>query len=472
MPHLGTLETIYALASGAGRAGVAVIRVSGAVAGAALQALVGGDLPVPRQAMLKRLRHPKSGEILDDALVLWFPGPGSFTGEDVAELHVHGGLAVVDGVLAALSTLAGLRLAEPGEFTRRAFENAKLDLTQVEGLADLIEAETEAQRKQALRQSEGELGRLYDGWRDRLVRALAHFEAELDFSDEELPEDLHTQVVGGVRALIAEIHAHLRDGRQGERLRDGVRLAIIGPPNAGKSSLMNALAQRDAAIVSDIAGTTRDVVEVHLNLAGYPLLVADTAGLRETGDTIEQEGVRRAKSWAEGADIKLAVFDGEALPKLDPTTRGMLENDTLVAINKSDASTQGGTAAPSPDGTEVEGAGNGFPTSIDGHPVWPLSVKTGAGLDALLARLAEMVMERCRMSSDGPAPTRARHREALQRTVEALGRFLARQNPRHLGAELEAEDLRLAVRELGRITGRVDVEDLLDVIFRDFCIGK
>lgn len=454
-----TGETIYALASGAGRSGVAVIRVSGPQAGAALSALMGRTVPAAREATLVRLRHPGTGETLDDALVLWFEGPASFTGEDVAELHVHGGLAVVDGVLAALSSLAGLRLAEAGEFTRRAFENAKLDLTQVEGLADLIEAQTDAQRKQALRQSEGALGRLYDGWRENLVRAMAHFEVELDFSDEELPKDLHTAVVSGVRDLRAAIAAHLADGRQGERLRDGVRMAIIGPPNAGKSSLMNALAQREAAIVSDIAGTTRDVVEVHLNLAGYPLLVADTAGLRETGDAIEQEGVRRARSWAEGADIKLAVFDGEALPTLDATTRGLLEQDTLVAMNKSDAQA-------------ADFSGGAFPKDIDGHAVWPLSIKTGAGLDDLLARLAEMVAKRCRVMSDGPAPTRARHRESLVRTLDALDRFLARDNAAHLGAELEAEDLRMAARELGRITGRVDVEDLLDVIFRDFCIGK
>lgn len=445
--------TIYALASASGRAGVAVVRVSGACAGAALVALTGGDLPTPRFAALKRLSDPRSGETLDDALVLWFPAPASFTGEDVAELHLHGGLAVVDGVLAALSHMAGLRLAEPGEFTRRAFEGGKLDLTQVEGLADLIEAETEAQRKQALRQAEGELGRLYDGWRERLVRALAHFEAELDFSDEELPEDLHAAVLDGVRDLHAEIRAHLRDGRRGERLRDGVRLAIIGPPNAGKSSLMNALARREAAIVSDVAGTTRDVVEVHLNLAGYPLLVADTAGLRDSADAIEREGVRRARAWAEGADLKLAVFDAATLDDLDRATVDLLDEQTLVALNKADTA-------------------HDLPGEVAGHPAWAISVKNGAGLDALLDELADRVAKRCRVPSDGPAPTRARHLEALRRTDDALERFLARDNAVHIGAELEAEDLRLAARELGRITGRVDVEDLLDVIFRDFCIGK
>jgi len=447
-------DTIYALASGTGRSGVAVIRISGTRAGFALQSLSGNDLPQPRVARLLRLRHPVSVDVLDDALVLWFSAPASFTGEDVAELHVHGGTAVVEGVLAALSDLDGLRLAEAGEFTRRAFENAKLDLTQVEGLADLIEAETEAQKKQALRQSEGELGRLYDGWRASLVRALAHFEAELDFSDEELPEDIHDHLMAGVRDLYTAIQAHLVDGRRGERLREGVRLAIIGPPNAGKSSLMNALARRDAAIVSDIAGTTRDVVEVHLNLGGYPLLVADTAGLRESGDAIEQEGVRRARLWAEGADLKLAIFDGAALPDLDASTRSLLEADTLVVINKSDVTPRD------------------VPRRIDGHAVMTLSVATGQGLDALVLRLSDMVAECCRVGNDGPAPTRSRHREALKRTVASLERFLGRDNDEHLGVELEAEDLRMAARELGRITGRVDVEDLLDVIFRDFCIGK
>jgi tRNA modification GTPase len=454
------------LASGAGRAGVAVVRISGALAGQALERLTGKALPPPRLATLARLFDPRpSGpnprETLDDALVLWFPGPASFTGEDVVELHLHGGIAVVDGALAALSAINGLRLAEAGEFTRRAFENGKLDLTQVEGLADLIEAETEAQRKQALRQAEGELGRLYDGWRETLIRALAHFEAELDFSDEELPDDLHQAVAAQVRTLQSSIQAHLQDGRQGERLRGGVRLAIIGPPNAGKSSLMNALARREAAIVSDIAGTTRDVVEVHLNLAGYPLLVADTAGLRDSGDRIEQEGVRRAKAWAEGADLKLALFDAGVLPELDGETLALLDGDTLVAVNKTDA------VATAP--AAISAA---IPAEIDGHAVWPLSVQSGAGLEALLHELTARVAQRCQGPSDGPAPTRARHREALVRTEAALARFLGRDNTAHLGAELEAEDLRLAARELGRITGRVGVEDLLDVIFRDFCIGK
>lgn len=445
--------TIYALASGAGRAGVSVVRISGSQARNALLALTDKPLPQPRVATLARLAHPQSGEVLDDALVLWFLGPASFTGEDVVELHVHGGIAVVEGVLGALSCLDGLRLAEAGEFTRRAFENAKLDLTQVEGLADLIEAETQAQRKQALRQSEGELGRLYDGWRDALIHAMAHFEAEIDFSDEQLPPQLRLAVIDTVRNLDLEIQAHLQDARRGERLRDGVRLAIIGPPNAGKSSLMNVLAQREAAIVSDAAGTTRDVVEVHLNLAGYPLLVADTAGLRETLDTVEQEGVRRAKAWAGGADLKLAVIDARTLDALDDETLQLFDDDTLIALNKADLV-------------------DALPNTVHGRIAWPISVKSGAGLDALLKELAVQVEQRCHAMGDGPAPTRARHAESLRRTRDALARFLNRGPDDHFDQELEAEDLRLAARELGRITGRVDVEDLLDVIFRDFCIGK
>ncbi len=459
MPQKTIRATIYALASGAGRAGVAVVRISGPKATEALAILTRRDVPAVRRACRARLIHPQSREILDEALVLWFQGPASFTGEDVAELHVHGGPAVIEAVLAALGEMTGLRLAEAGEFTRRAFENGKLDLTQVEGLADLIEAETQAQRRQAQRQSEGLLGRLYEDWRGSLMRALAYFEAGLDFSDEDLPTDLHAHVASDVRVVKEAIAMHLDDARRGERLRDGVRLAIIGPPNAGKSSLMNVLARREAAIVSQTAGTTRDVVEGHLNLAGYPVLVADTAGLRESDDVIEREGVRRARAWAEDADLKLAVFDAGILPELDEQTVKLLDDDTLVIINKMDL---------------VEGfAEKGdWRERIAGHAVFLLSLKSGEGLEDLLQALGGRVERACRTRGEGPAPTRVRHRLALERTVEALARFLKHVDGRNEYAELEAEDLRLAARELGRITGRVDVEDLLDVIFRDFCIGK
>ncbi len=437
--------TIFALATAPGRAGVAVVRVSGPETPLALKALLESGLPHPRVAGLRTLRDPRSGEVLDQGLVLWFPAPRSFTGEDVAELHLHGGRAVVAGVVEALASLPGLRVAEPGEFTRRAFENGKIDLTAAEGLADLVDAETSAQRRQALRQMEGVLGQLYEGWRQRLTRTLAHIEADIDFPEEDLPTGVADAVRPGLERLVAEIMAHLHDNNRGERLREGLHIAIVGAPNAGKSSLLNALARRDAAIVSARAGTTRDVIEVHLDLGGFPVVLADTAGLREAGDDIEEEGIRRALDRAARADVKIAVFD--ATQPLDATTRGLIDANTIVVLNKADMAVIG-------------------LTDVDGVPAHAVSARTGIGLPALEECLA--VFSADRMAGTGaPALTRARHRTALEECCEALTRSLAAPLP-----ELAAEDVRLASRALGRITGRVDVEDLLDVIFRDFCIGK
>jgi tRNA modification GTPase len=433
--------TIFALASGAGAAGVAVVRVSGPGAGAALAALTGRPLPRPRVATRRRLVDPASAETLDEALVLWMPGPASFTGEDVVELHIHGGRAVVAGVVEALGRRAGLRPAEPGEFTRRAFETGRMDLTAAEAVADLVAAETAAQRRQALRQMGGALARLYDGWRERLVRALAHVEAAIDFPDEDLPGGILGAATGEVAALEVAIGAHLDDGGRGERLRAGVSVAIVGAPNAGKSSLLNALAGRDVAIVSARAGTTRDVIEVHLDLAGCPVILADTAGLRETDDEIEAEGVRRARARAAAADLTVALFDATTAP--DEATRALVGPETIVVRSKADL-----------------GAPHG---EIGGLLV---SARTGAGLAELLARLTAAVTDRF-AAADQPALTRARHRSALTEARDALARSRSARLP-----ELAAEDLRLAARALGRITGRIDVEDLLDVIFRDFCIGK
>lgn len=439
-------DTIYALATGGGRAGLAVVRISGPQAGAALGRLIGRDLPAPRRASRVTIRD--QGQVIDEGLALWFPGPASFTGEDVAELHLHGGRAVSAAVLAALGSQPGLRLASPGEFTRRAFEHGKMDLTAAEGLADLVAAETEAQRRQALRQMQGELGRIYESWRGRLLTALAHIEATIDFSDQDLPEGLDDGVRREIADLRTEIEAHLQDNRRGERLRDGIHIAIVGAPNVGKSSLLNLLARRDAAIVSDIAGTTRDVIEVHLDLAGLPVVVADTAGLRDTQDRIEVEGVRRAQRTAEDADLKIAVFDAMDWPKVDPVTAGLVDERTLPVVNKIDLRTL----------TE--------PLEIRGQKIFAISVKTGAGIEGLLQALGN---EASRRFGDlgSPALTRARHREALTDCVSSLARFTGAKAP-----ELVAEDLRLAARALGRITGRVDVEDVLDVIFREFCIGK
>lgn len=451
-------ETIYALASAVGRGGVAVIRVSGSQALEGLRALTNvNDFP-PRRARRVRVCDSVSRETLDDALVVFFPGPASYTGEDVAEYHIHGGRAVVEGVLAALGRLPGYRLAGPGEFTRRAFENGKTDLTAAEAVADLIAAETEAQRGLALAQMGGALTLLYEGWRERLTRLLAHLEADLDFSDEDLPEGVAVAVQPEVSILLSGIEVHLDDSRRGERLRSGIHVVVLGAPNAGKSTLVNALARREVAIVSDLPGTTRDVVEVALDLGGYPVILSDTAGVRAQGDerdahgVIEAEGIRRALLRAEEADFRVLLFDAERLPDLDDRTVELIGSDPsrcLAVFNKCE-------------GLE---AGAVLPHVADLSPL-AIVAKTGQGLDGLVSALVDKIRA-IYVSRETPSLTRARHREALEECRVALARSLGASLP-----ELVAEDLRLAVRALGRITGRVDVEDLLDVIFRDFCIGK
>lgn len=438
-------DTIYALASASGRGGVAVFRVSGPQAAAALAALAGfqsSNLPTPRTAVLRTLVNPVTAEKIDTGLVLWFPAPNSFTGEDVVEFQPHGGRAVTAAMLQALGQVPGLRLAAPGEFTKRAFLHGKLDLTEAEAIADLVDAETEQQRRQALRQLEGELGRLYHGWSQQILQMLAHLEAYLDFPDEALPEALAEQHQAIIKHLTGALQAHLADAHRGERLRDGIRIAIVGAPNAGKSSLLNALALRDAAIVSPTPGTTRDVVEVALNLGGFPVLLADTAGLRETTDSIEAEGVRRAGQQAENADIKIAVFDGTQPP--DDATLHYVGPSTLVVLNKADL---GHAAYASADSISV-------------------STKTGAGLDDLRGAMLALLAEKFAVGPE-PSLTRARHRTALKAAEAHLQRAASAPS-----LELAAEDLRLALREIGQITGKIDVEQILDVIFRDFCIGK
>jgi tRNA modification GTPase len=424
-----------------------VLRISGPDARRAVTLLAGG-LPPPRVAQRRLLVDPQSGEALDDALILWFPGLRSATGEDVAELHLHGSRAVLAAVMQVLTRL-GLRLAEPGEFTRRAFLNGKLDLLQAEAIADLAAAETDAQRRQALRQLGGELGDIYRGWRDRLTRILAHFEAAIDFPDEDLPPEIEDRILGKTEALVAEIECHLADGHRGERLRDGIDVAILGPPNAGKSSLLNRIARRDVAITSPVPGTTRDVIEVAIDLGGYPIVLADTAGLRDSADAIEQEGKRRAVQRAEQAEIRLFVFD-IAHPADAAGASAWPGADTILVANKIDLAPAADTDLSPP----------ALPVSA-----LPISALTGEGIDRLLTVLGERVAQTYRI--EAPVLTRARHRQALEEVVASLRRSFSAALP-----ELRAEDLRLALRSLGRITGAVDVEDLLDVIFRDFCIGK
>lgn len=454
-------ETIFALATAPGRAGVAVVRVSGPQSWDGLAALARIDnpaqalsLPATGNALCKiySLYAPDqnvSRETIDHAMVLVFQNPKSFTGEDVVEYHIHGGRAVTDSLLAALATLPGHRMALPGEFTRRAFENGKMDLTEAEAIADLVDAETQAQKMQALSQMGGALSTLYARWTEELKKTLAHMEADIEFPDEDLPDGIAPELTEKVKSLLSELEDHLNDNRRGERLRDGLQVAIIGAPNAGKSSLINALAQRDVAIVSDMAGTTRDVIEVHLDLGGFPIVLADTAGLRpeqidEKGhDAIESEGIRRALSRAQNADIKLLLFDGtEEKPNED--TLALRDDNAIVVLNKAD-----------------EKIAARLPCSAI-----PVSAKTGKGLDDLIAALIDKAKDMIG-SAETPSLTRQRHRTALEEARNHLRRALSADLP-----ELMAEDLRLAIRYLGRITGRVDVEDLLDVIFKDFCIGK
>ena len=439
------IDTIFALSTAVGKSGVAVIRVSGAGAWDGCQLLLGAqNLPTPRQAVTRKIYNPKTNELLDNAMMIGFRAPASFTGEDCIEYHVHGGTAIIEGVLSVLSSLPNHRMALPGEFTRRAFENGKMDLTAAEAVADLIHAETESQRLQALKQMAGALFHLYEGWKDRVSKLLALLEADLDFSDQDLPEDLLLKVRPDVSDIIAEIDNHMNDGRRGELLRDGFRLVILGAPNAGKSSLLNRLVQRDAAIVSPIAGTTRDVIDVHLNLGGYPVVLADTAGLRISDDSIEGEGMKRAINRANQADLKILLFDGTTEP--DEKTLSLIDDKSIIVMNKSDAEKFNHT-------------------DIGRNRIY-ISALTGHGIEELVLELIQRIKHQIG-GADTPALTRARHREALQKCYAALERSMTAPLP-----ELVAEDLRLSVRYLGSITGRVDVEDLLDMIFRDFCIGK
>jgi tRNA modification GTPase len=451
-------STIFALSSGRPPAAIAVVRVSGPRAGVALEKLI-GRLPEPRKATLARVRDPASGDVIDEALALWFPAPHSETGEDVAELQLHGGQAVIAGVLDALSTIEGCRPAEAGEFTRRAFENGRLDLTAVEGLADLIAAETPAQRRLAFRQLKGLIGDRAEAWRRRLIEALALVEARIDFSDEaDVPEDLLGPALHAAQQLRDEIAGVLADGRRGERLRDGLVVAIAGPPNAGKSTLLNRLARREAAIVSPYAGTTRDVIEVHLDLDGYPVTLLDTAGIRDSTEPVEQEGVRRARERAAAADLVLWVIDGSAAESAANDHPENLANAEIWLVrNKIDQTSESACAgAPKRPNSERK-----FTLLI--------SALTGVGVDTLAAALSAYAKTYF-AATESAVITRARHRQALQETVAALDRALGRDHS--AGEELIAEELRAAATTLGRLTGRVDVEDILDVIFRDFCIGK
>jgi len=447
-------STIYALSSGAVPSGIAVIRVSGPQTRGIVKAVC-GSVPTERKAVLSRLRDPVNGDLVDEGLILFFEGPRSFTGEDVAELHCHGGRAVVGKLLEILGRFEDTRPAEAGEFTRRAFDHGHMDLTAVEGLADLIAAETEIQRKQAVRQMGGALGKLYEDWRRRLIHMRAMIEADFDFADEEdVPGSVANEVWSEAAALNAEISAHLSKSRNGERLRSGLQVVLMGAPNAGKSSLLNAIAGRDVAIVTEEAGTTRDVIEVHLDLNGYPLTLVDTAGIRDTVGLIEKEGIRRAKARAQDADLILWAMEpgGVALdnPEAGLTSDLREQVPHWIIHTKSDLET--------------------LPKQDSSGTIKQISCsdQNEAGTRSLFEALTHFAEETISYG-EAPLATRERHRTYLSECLKGLASAV---EAAHLPAELRAEDLRRAADALGRITGRIDVEDLLDVIFRDFCIGK
>jgi tRNA modification GTPase len=430
---IGDTETIFAHASGSGRGGIGVVRVSGGKSFAVIQSLC-KRVPAPRRAAVRALQSA-SGELLDRAMVIWMPGPASYTGEDLAELHIHGGQAVLRAVSDALLA-AGCRPAEPGEFTRRAFLNGRMDLLEAEGIADLVAAETEGQRRQALRQLEGEASRRLEAWADRLRRVLAWQEALIDFPDEDLPAETAARLTQEVGALADEIELAAEDSRCGARVREGLIFAVTGAPNVGKSSLVNALAGRDVAIVAQTPGTTRDVLEVTLEFAGVPVTMIDTAGLRDTEDPVEAEGVRRARSRAAEADLVIQVTTASS-----PEVSEHYLSDALVVANKIDLS-------PAPDG------------------VWGVSAVTGAGLVALRSLLTAAAIRLTTVGGNAVL-SRARHTASLVDAAHALRRAAAATLP-----ELCGEELRTSIRALGRITGAVEVEDLLDTVFGAFCIGK
>ncbi len=435
-------ETIFALASAFGRAGIAVIRISGDKAIECAAKITGIADFEPRKLKNAVFKNPVNGEVIDTGLAVFFKAPYSFTGENVIELHIHGSRAVINEISDVLSAFDGVRIAEPGEFSRRAVMNGKFDLTAAEGLIDLINSDTQAQRIYALRQKGGELKGLYDSWREVLLKKLAWIEAYIDFPEEDVPQDIMDGTVSDIKNLISLMETHLTNDK-GTKLREGFKIAIIGAPNAGKSTLLNALTKKDAAIVSSIPGTTRDVIEVYMEIAGYPVLIADTAGIRDTDEEIESEGIKRAKDNANKADLILFLFDGSKDEDIKTVVSEFAHKESIVIINKSDIS------------------------DSDYNGAVKISAKTGDGVDALLEKIKDIVGDTMNIG-EAPVLTRQRHKQALEESVISLNRAIEY----HQHMDMMAEDIRLASRALGKITGQVMVDEVLEIIFSDFCIGK
>ena len=442
--------TIYALSSGPGIAGVAVIRVSGKDTSEVIKQITGEDLPSPRVATLKKMKNSNTNEMIDEGVVLWFPGPKSYTGEDMAEFHVHGSRAVISAIHLSISKVKSCRLAEPGEFTKLAFQNGKINLLKAESIADLVSAETEMQRKQAVKIMSGKSSDKFTLWREKLLKILAHIEAKIDFPDEDLPKNILCEVKKTSEQVSKEIEKVLDDQKVGERIREGFKIAIIGPTNAGKSSLLNYLSKRDVAIVSEIAGTTRDVIETHLNLDGYPVVVSDTAGIRESKNELEKKGIKLALNRAEDADLKLIIVDAKSVD-FTSVLKELIDKNAILVVNKSDLL-----------------VGN-IKKKLKKYDHILVSIKNNLNLDKLILKIKKKLANKF-MSNGDILITRERHRQHLEQCISHLKNFKNKNGSEDY--DKAAEDLRLATRHLGMIVGKVDVEEILGSIFNDFCIGK
>ena len=442
--------TIYALSSGPGISGVAVIRLSGQDTSKVIQLLTGKEPPKPRVATLRKINKINTSELIDEGLILWFPGPESYTGEDMAEIQVHGSKAVVDALHSSLSDIENCRLAEPGEFTKLAFQNGKINLLKAESIADLISSETEIQRQQAIKIMNGKSSDQFNFLREKLLKILSHVEAKIDFPEEDLPNNILDEIKNSSDEVINKIKKILNDQKVGERIREGFKIAILGPTNAGKSSLMNHLSNRDVAIVSEIAGTTRDVIETHLNIDGYPVIISDTAGIRDSKDEIEKKGIKLSLNRAEEADLKLVVVDAKSLDFTD-VLKSLLDENAILVINKSDL----------------------LEKDIDpeikktNHVL--ISIKENKNIEELILKIKNNLKNKF-LTSDDILITRERHRQHLQQCLDHLNNFNQKKEIEDF--DKAAEDLRLATRHLGMIVGKVDVEEILGSIFNDFCIGK
>ena len=442
--------TIYALSTGPGIAGIAIIRVSGKNTADVIKKITGNKLPNPREATRRKFNYINTNELIDEGVLLWFPAPNSYTGEDLAEFHVHGSRAVITALHKTIAQIENCRLAEPGEFTKRAFQNGKISLLKAESIADLISSETEIQRKQALKIMSGKSSNQFNSWRAKLLKILSHVEAKIDFPDENLPKDILIDIQKTSDQVSFEIQKTLNDQKVGEKIREGFKIAIIGPTNAGKSSLLNYLSKRDVAIVSETAGTTRDVIETHLNLDGYPVIVSDTAGIRDSKDEIEQKGVKLALNRADDADLKLVIIDGNS-NDLNKTLKDFVDENAILVVNKSDL---------------LNGNLN---EKFKKHEYVLISIKNNYNLDQLISKIKNKLKNKF-ISNEDILITRERHRQHLEHCIAYLKRFKNKKGSKEF--DKAAEDLRLATRQLGMIVGKVDVEELLDSIFNDFCIGK